>query len=192
MIKRFEYLKLIEEIRNLENISLDEYIDAVLKPLSVKDKNFIKTLYKDVHYLIKDIDKEGENDLAIENDDFVIEDDGFLRTDLKLTGYQSRLHRLSIWLHLEVVKELSKDNPFEFPKKMESFELNFLNKNNYTPEYKYSLDKIKQSLKDEKRNCLGKESSFLNKILDIDNVELKPNIAGIGLNINEIIKKFKK
>lgn len=48
---------------------------------------FIETLYKNIHYLLKDIDKPGENDLAIENGSMVIEDG-----DLKLTGYHSQFH----------------------------------------------------------------------------------------------------
>jgi hypothetical protein len=99
MLKRDDYINLIEEIRNTDKKSLDEFIEKVLEPLRKENENFIEVLYKDIHYLIKDIDKEGENDLAIENGDFVIEGG-----DLKLTGYQSRLHNLSIWLHIEVTK----------------------------------------------------------------------------------------
>jgi hypothetical protein len=84
MLKRDDYLNLIEEIRNTEKKSLDEYIEKVLEPLRLENLYFSETLYKDIHYLLKGIDKEGENDLVIENSDFV-EDDG----DLKLTGYQS-------------------------------------------------------------------------------------------------------
>ena len=96
MLKRDDYINLIEEIRNTDKKSLDEFIDKVLEPLRAKNENFIEVLYKDVHYLIKDIDKEGENDLAIENGDFVIEDG-----HLKLTGYQSRLHRCLALVRVE-------------------------------------------------------------------------------------------
>ena len=187
MLKRDDYINLIEEIRNTDKKSLDEFIDKVLEPLRAENENFIEVLYKDVHYLIKDIDKEGENDLAIENGDFVIENG-----DLKLTGYQSRLHNLSIWLHIEVCKKIVEGNPLIFVQKMEDFENNFLNKPNYTPEYKAKLDKIKRSLKKERKLNLGEKENFWNKIFDIDNLELKPNFAGIGINGNNLIDKIRK
>lgn len=187
MLKRYDYLHLIEEIRNTDKKSLDEFIEKVLEPLRAENENFIEVLYKDIHYLIKDIDKEGENDLAIENGDFVIEEG-----DLKLTGYQSRLHNLSIWLHIEVCKKLTEKNPLSFLEKMEDFEKNFLNKPNYTPEYKAKLDKIKRSLKKERKLNLGEKENFWNKIFDLDNLELKPNFAGIGINGNNLIDKFRK
>ena len=187
MLKRDDYLTIIEEIRNTDKKSIDEYIDKVLEPLRQENKNFIEILYKDIHYLIKGIDKAGENDLAIENGDLVIVDG-----DLKLTGYQSRLHNLSIWLHMEVCKKFIENNPMTFVHNMENFEATFLNKPNYTPEYKLKLDKIKKSLKRERKMNLGEKENFWNKVLDFDNLELKPNIAGIGININELINKFKK
>lgn len=96
----------------------------------------MRTLYKDIHYLIKDIDKPGENDLEIKNGDIVIEDG-----DIKLTGYQSRLHNLAIWLNMEIAKKCIEDNPLTFIEAMENFEKN-LNKSNYTPEYKRRLNQI--------------------------------------------------
>lgn len=187
MIKREEYIRLIEEIRNTDKKSLDEFIEKVIEPLRAKNENFIEVLYKYIHYLIKDIDKKDENDLAIENGDFVIEDG-----DLKLTGYQSRLHNLSIWLHIEISKKLIEENPLTFVAKMEDFEKNFLNKPNFTPEYKSKLDKIKRSLKKERKLNIGEKESFWDKIFDIDNLELKPNFAGIGINGNNLIDKFRK
>ena len=187
MIKRVDYISLIEEIRNTDKKSLDEFIEKVIEPLRAENENFIEVLYKDIRYLIKDIDKEGENDLAIENGDFVIEDG-----DLKLTGYQSRLHNLSIWLHIEVCKKMTEGNSLTFIEKMEDFEKNFLNKPNYTPEYKSKLDRIKSSLKKERKLNLGEKENFWDKIFDVDNLELKPNFAGIGINGNNIINKFRK
>lgn len=187
MIKREEYIRLIEEIRNTDKKSLDEFIEKVIEPLRAKNENFIEVLYKDIHYLIKDIDKKDENDLAIENGDFVIEDG-----DLKLTGYQSRLHNLSIWLHIEISKKIIEENPLTFVAKMEDFEKNFLNKPNFTPEYKSKLDKIKRSLKKERKLNIGEKESFWDKIFDIENLELKPNFAGIGINGNNLIDKFRK
>ena len=187
MLKRTDYLDLIEEIRNTEKKSIDEYIKTVLEPLRKVNPNFIETLYKDIHYLIKDIDKDGENDLVIKNGDFAIED-----SDLMMSGYQSRLHNLSIWLHIETIKEITKNSPLEFDDKIQDFEKNFLNKPNYTPEYKSSLDKIKKSLKKERKLNLGEKENLWDKIWDLDNLELKPNIAGLGINLNNFLDKFRK
>jgi len=187
MINRDEYLKLIEEIRNTEKKSLDEYIEQVIEPLRESNNYFLETLYKDIHYLTKDIDKQDENDLAIVNGDLVIEN-----ADLKLTGYQSRLHNLSIWLHIEIAKQFIEKNPFSFNEKIEDFEKNFLNKPNYTPEFKAKLDKIKRSLIKEKSQNLNEKESLWNKIFDLDVIELKPNISGIGINFSELIKRLKK
>ena len=38
----------------------------------------------------------------------------------------------------------------------------------------------------------GEEDFFWDKILDSDNFELKPNFAGLRINLNEIINKFKQ
>jgi len=187
MLNRNDYLNLIQEIRNTEKKSIDEYIDKVLKPLRKENKNFIEILYKDIYYLIKDIDKKGENDLEIKNGDLVIEDG-----DIKLTGYQSRLHNLSNWLHMEIVNKFMEENPLKFIEKMENFENNFLKKPNYTPEYKSKLDRIKSSLRKERKQNLSEKESLWEKIYDFDNIELKPNIAGIGLNLNNFIDKFRK
>lgn len=187
MLKRDDYLKIIEEIRNTDKKSIDEFIEKELEPLRTSNENFIEILYKDIHYLIKDIDKKDDNDLAFDNGGLVVEDG-----DFKLTGYQSRLHTLSIWLHMEACKKFMKKNPLTLIESIRNFEDNFLEKPNYTPEYKAKLDKIKNSLKKERKLNLGEKESFWDKIFDIDNLELKPNIAGIGINFNEIISKFRK
>ncbi len=187
MLKRDDYLVLIEEIRNTETKSLDEYIEKVLEPLRSENANFIETLYKDIHYLIKDVDKPGENDLVVMQGDIIVEDD-----DFKLTGYQSRLHNISIWLHMEICKKKISQEPFRFVENMENFETHFLNKLNYTPEYKAKLDRIKKSLKKERMMNLNGKENLWNKVFDWDNFELKPNIAGIGINFNEIINKLRK
>lgn len=187
MLKSEDYLNLIEEIRNTDIKSLDEYIDKVIIPLKEENQNLLEKLYKDINYLLKNIDKKGENGLAFENGDFVIENG-----DFKLTGYQSRLFSLGIWLHSEICKKLINDSPHTFVDKMENFEDSYLNKPNYTPEYKAKLDKIKRSLKKERQLNLGEKESFWEKILDWDNLELKPNIAGVGLDLNNFIDKFTK
>lgn len=187
MIKPEEYLKLIEEIRNTDKKSLNEFIVKIIEPLRKTNENFIEILYKDIYYLIKDIDKENENDLIIENGELLVESG-----ELKLTGYQSRLHNLSVWLHLEVCEKLMKENPLTFVDKIQEFENLYLKNPNYTPEYKSKLDKIKKSLKKERKLNLGENENFWDKILDLDNYELNPNINGVGINLKEIFNKFKQ
>jgi hypothetical protein len=45
MLKRNDYLNLIEEIRNTDKKSLDEFIEKVLEPLRIENDNFIEILY---------------------------------------------------------------------------------------------------------------------------------------------------
>lgn len=113
MLKRIEYINLIEEIRNTEKNSLDDFIEKVLDPLRKDNPKLIETLYKDINYLLKGIDKEDEGDLCIENGDFVIEDG-----DIKLTGYQSRLHSIMNYLHIEIVTKFSKKSSLNISKKL--------------------------------------------------------------------------
>lgn len=187
MIKRTDYIEIIEEIRNTESKTLDEFILKILEPLREEDPFFIETLYKDVHYLIKGINKDGEGDLAIENGDLVIEDGS-----LKLTGYQSRLHSIAIWLHIEMIAKFADGSPDKLIEKLQNFETHFLEKPNYTPEYKAKLDQIKRSLKRERQQNLNEKESWLAKVLNPDFFEIKPNINGLGINVNEIINRVRK
>lgn len=187
MLKPNDYLNLIEDIRNTDIKSLDEYIEKVINPLRLENGNFIEKLYKDINYLLNGIDKKDENDLVIENGDFVI-----ANSDVMLTGYQSRLHNLGMWLHIEICKKLIENSTLTFMENINDFEKNYLNKPNYTPEYKEKLDKIKRSIKKERKTNLGEKESFWEKIIDLNNLELKPNIAGVGLNLNNLIGSFRK
>ena len=57
MLKRDDYIEIIEDIRNTEKKSLDEYISKVLEPLRSDNDLFIETLYKDICYLLNGIDR---------------------------------------------------------------------------------------------------------------------------------------
>lgn len=184
MIQRDYYIELIEEIRNIEKISIDEFINKRLEVLKQNNAYFIETLYKDIFYLIKDIDKNGENDLVIENGSLVIESDG-LRKGIKLTGYQSRLHQISIWLHMQIVEKFMQENPLHFIQKMEDFEKHYLNKFDYTPEYKVKLDKIKESLTEERRQNLGEKQNWTKKIWKwIKRIFRASKIKAFGIEID--------
>ena len=182
-------LEIIQQLRNSEKISLDDYIEKILIPLKDENPNFLKVLYKDFFYLLEGLDKESDNDLLIVGGDFLIEDG-----EIKLTGYQTRLHDIMIWLHTELISDFSQKTSFpnQLSKKLEDFEKNFLRKENFTPEYKVTLDEIKESLRKERKNNYKNMKGGLKKYLDPDILELKPNIFGLGINLNEIINKLRK
>ncbi|WP_341836852.1 toll/interleukin-1 receptor domain-containing protein [Chitinophaga pollutisoli] len=146
MLKRREYIDIIEEIRNTELLALDEFIEKVLEPLRAENKYFDEILYKDITYLLDGFGQPGDNDLVIEDGDWVID-----RNDLKLTGYQTRLHNIQVWLHTNIVTKLLENGDVQvFLKGMESFETDHLCRSEYTPEYKAMLDKLKSSLQVER------------------------------------------
>jgi hypothetical protein len=145
MLKRKDYLDIIEEIRNTELLALDEFIEKTLEPLRVENKYFDEILYKDIAYLLNGFGRPGDGDLVIEDGDWV--SDG---NDLKLTGYQTRLHQVLVWLHTNITTKLLNEGDIHaFTKKMESFETDHLGRSEYTPEYKSLLDKLKSSLDTE-------------------------------------------
>lgn len=188
MLLREDYLTIIENIRNTEKIALDEYITKHLVPLKNENDSFIEILYKDISYVLKDVDGPGDNDLIIEDGDILLED------DFKLTGYQTRLHEITIWLHSEMAQKFvpSNKHPNDLINKFEKFD-DFLEKENYTPEYKAQLDKIKKSIKAERKQNHGKsKKTVFSKILDFDNITIKPSFWGIVIDISKIIEKLKK
>jgi len=181
-------LIIIEQLRNSEKIVLDDYIEKILIPLKEENPSFLKTLYKDILYVLDDLDKPNENDLVIENGDSVIEDGGF-----KLSGYQTRLHDICIWLHQEFIEDnlAHLDNLTNMIEVFEKAEQKLLKEENLTTEYRGKLEEIKRSLRKERKVNYDNKTNGLKKYLDFDILELKPNFFGIGLNINEIINKKK-
>ncbi|MBO9733192.1 MAG: toll/interleukin-1 receptor domain-containing protein [Chitinophaga sp.] len=150
MLKRKDYIDIIQEIRNTELLALDEFIERVLEPLRAANKYFDEILYKDISYLLEGGNAPGEGDLAIEDDDLV-----FSRGDIKLTGYQSHLHHILVWLHTNIVTKHLGDGNFDvFSSKMESFETDHLGRLEYTPEYRAMLDEVKKSLFSERQQNL--------------------------------------
>ncbi len=175
-LDRNQYLTIIEEVRNLEKTSLDSYIDKKLIPLQQQDPNFIKTLYKDILYVLDGVDEPGDNDLVIENGSLAIEDGS-----LKLSGYQTRLHYLTRWLHMQVVHEMTQTNPLELVERLEAFEANFLGKITYTPGYRAKLDEIKASVVQERQyNYKGKKWKPKKK-MSLDEVEVSAGFKIFGI-----------
>ena len=183
-------IQIIEQIRNLESISIDGFIENILIPLKEKNPAFCEVLYKDIVYVLDEIDQEDDNDLVIENGDFAIENG-----DLKLTGYQTRLHDIVIWLHMEylnkIIKETRNHDFMLIGDAIENKEKEFLLNFSFTSEYKAQLDKISASLKKERKTNYENHKKGLSKFLDPDILELKPNIMGIGFNLNELINRLR-
>ncbi len=190
VLNRNTYLDILEEIRNTERISIDEYIDQRLIPLQKEHPAFVKILYKDISYVLDGIDKDSDNDLEVKDGDFVIEDG-----DFKLTGYQTRLHDILIWLHMEVSKEMVEKftDPEVYLRRMEEFENGDLKRMTYKPEYRAKLEDIRNSIKAERsHNYMGVKEKETNKVWYGDFLELKPNFFGLGINFNAIINRLWK
>ena len=196
MLVREDYLKIIEEIRNLEKGALDEYINKKLVPLQNENAYFLETLYKDIFYVISDVNKSGEGDLVIENGDFVIENG-----DFKVSGYQTRLHDMGIWLHMQMVqKNLTSDfekiktgkygTDFVFLNGVREFEENVLTIDNHTIEYRKKLDEIRISIKKERLENFDKPIFIKRLYIVLTNPDfwiLKFKLFGNEIKFNEVI-----
>lgn len=182
VLTREEYFQIILEVRELERISLGDYLEDKFMKLISKNPDFIKILYKDTYRVLDGVDKAGDNDLLIENGDFVIE-----YGDIKQTGHPTNLHFALTWLHFKLVEDFIKDDVFSLTAKMNSFEHDFLFVNYDTPAYTKKLRDLNSQLKLERNNKdkSGWTWSDLNDFL-----ELKPNIAGLGVNLNAIFSKL--
>ncbi|MCR9171825.1 MAG: hypothetical protein NXI10_04995 [bacterium] len=181
-------LEIIRQLRNLEKDSLDSFIDNVLLPLKEKNPSFLKTLYKDIMFTLNGLDEEGDNDLVIEDGHLVIENGS-----LKLSGYQTRLHDIVRWLHIETLSEnFERYNDMEkILSHIERFQKELREVDHYTPEYKKELEKIKSSLKRERRNNYENEKYWFKDDLTSKLQEvlvLKPNIGGVGVDIKSLIR----
>jgi len=136
-------LKLIDQLRHLEKVSLDHYIENVLMPLQETNPSFYYTLHKDILFVIKDFDSDENKE---END-----------IQENTVKYQTRLHDISIWLHLELIKQLN----------IESLELNEIPKRNEYGIKKYlDFDAILDVIK-IKPNIMGIEldiNGFIDKL----------------------------
>ena len=160
-------------------------------------------MYKDIFYVLKGVDEPGDNDLVIEDGDFTFEDG-----DFKVSGYQTNLHRMEIWLHMQMaekasaydserLKTLKKFDNFEWLKLLKDYEKNVLtNDNTYTIEYRKKLDAINRSIKKERLENYEKSKQtkrFFSRIFDVDNWnwKLKVPFVGIEINLNGVINNFR-
>ena len=182
VLTRDDYFQIVLEIRDLERISLGHYLDDKYLKLSDKNPDFVKILYKDIVKVLDGVDKDGDNDLLIENGDFVVE-----YGDIKLTGHPTNLHFALTWLHMKLVEEFTKDNPLSLSFKIERFENDFLNINYDTPSYTKKLSALNFELRKE-RNQKDKSGWTWNDLNEF--IELKPNFAGLGVNLNAIFSRL--
>jgi len=177
MLVREDNLRIIEEIRNLEKGALGDYIRKILAPLKNDNAVFYETLYKDILYVLRNVDESGDNDLVIENGNWPVFDaDG----KVKITGYQTRLHEILPSLHTYKANKVATDKPFIFGEEMKRFKKDFLDNKNYTPEYKEKLDKINSSIKKERH-----ENYVLPRCINL--TDTKPQQVPEPINIKEKI-----
>jgi len=183
VLTRDEYYKIILDIRELERISLVDFLeDKYLKSIK-RNPDFIKILYKDIYRILEIINNEANLDLVIQNGDFTIE-----HGDLKLTGNPTNLDYTLTWLHMKLVESFISENPHHLASKMNAFENDFLNVNNDTPEYTKRLSALSIQIKKELRNK-NKSGWTWADLNDI--ITLQPNFCGLGVNINAIFDKIK-
>lgn len=182
VLTRDDYYQIMLEIRELERISLGDYLEDKFQKYLKKNPDFIKILYKDIYNVLEGVAREEDNDLLIENGDFVIE-----YGDFKQTGHPTNLDYALTWLHIKLMEEFIAESPLLLTQKMQRFENDFLKINYDTPTYKKKISELNLELKKE-RNSKDKSKwswSDLNEI-----IELKPNIAGLGINLNAIFSRI--
>lgn len=179
---RDDYHQIIKELRELERISLGDYLSDKFNKHAEANPHFLEILYKDIHTILKDTKEANMGDLMIENGDFVLE-----YGDIKLSGHQTNLDYALNWLRTELVEKFTKNTskPEELLRKIELFEDDFIGNNYNTADYQSKLDQIKESIIDEGK---VKSKSFWTKWFDV--LELKPNLWGIGLDLKKLIKKM--
>lgn len=184
VLSRDDYFTIINELIELERLSLGDYLEDRKEKLKSKNPDFIKLLYKDVHKVLEDYDGGKPIDLTFENGDSVIE-----YGDFKLTGNPTNLHYTLIWLHQELIEGFAGEKNQSLSSNLERFEKDFLNINYDNPTVKAKIKVLKEKLKMEEK----KESKSEFGLKDINEIlHLKPNLMGIGININEIFSKILK
>ena len=131
IITRNEYLNIIKTVIDLPLNSVEEYLDSLTKKYSGDNSFFEENLYKDILQVMDGIDNEGDNDLLIENGDFVIKNG-----DIQLTGKQNGLHIAMSWLYLRILQKTRSNNtnPSQSINKLHQFNEEFLKEDNNTPE----------------------------------------------------------
>jgi hypothetical protein len=182
VLTRDEYFKIILEIRDLERISLSNYLQDKYEKLYSKNPHFVKILYKDIYKILDKVDNECDKDIIIESGDFLVE-----YSDIKLTGYPTNLHFALVWLYSMLVESLNMASTKEIYAELDRFENDFLKINYDTPAYTKKLAELRLQLRKEcnEKNKTGLIWKDLN-----DFIELKPNIGGIGINFNAIFGRL--
>lgn len=192
VLVRDDYFQIIMEIYNLHRDTLDNYLTDKYNKLTAKNPLFVACLYKDIKKVMEGVHKEGEPDLLIEDGDFVIE-----YGDLKLTGNPSIFDDALTWLWAKFMEgvvnntSLNKDNDKKQIKtnleeiwqtqmdrvslQIKQFENEFLNRNDYTPEYSKKIAELNQKLKKANDSENNKNESS----------EIKPKLKLSDITISE-------
>ncbi len=179
---RENYFQMILEIRDLERISLENYLEDKYQKFISKNPNLIKILYKDIYKVLDGIDNEDNLDVVIENGDFVIENG-----DIKLSGHPTNLHYALTWLHVKLIEDIIEKDPNNLISEIDNFENAFLKVNYDTPSYKKKLSDLKLEIRKEIKNK-NKSNLSWNDVNEI--IILKPSLFGIGVNLNALFGKL--
>lgn len=184
VLVRDEYYKMMLEILELERISVGDYIEEKYRLHISKNPDFVKILYKDIYHVLDGVDHEGDNDLIIENGDFAFE-----YGDFKVSGRPTNLHYTMTWLHMKLVTQFMQSDFANWQRKLHNFESDFLKINYNTQEYNKKISALNSRLKKERNlEDTPTKKNFFNFLNNV--VDLKPNVAGIGINFNELLRRI--
>lgn len=143
---RADYYKMMEEMIDLERISLGDYLEDKYNTHIHKNPHFVMILYKDVETVLEGVYNENECDLMIENGDLVIEYGG-----IKLTGNPCNLVYAQNYLWHKITEDIiNKNSGIEFIDKIERFENQYLKPNYNTKEYNDKLLLLKNKIIESK------------------------------------------
>lgn len=184
VLTRDDYFKIILEIRELERISLETYLEDKYAKSIAKNPDFVKILYKDISKVIDGIYDE-DFEMVIEDGDIAIE-----QGDFKIKGNPTNLPFAQMWLYMNLLEEFAKSDPLNITVNLDKFRTDFLAVDGDTPGQKKRIRDLRNELIDEKKEAGGNSRwrSFFTHFNDI--VEMKPNISGFGINMNAALSKI--
>lgn len=173
VLTRDDYFTIVQEIIELEPISLECYLGDRIERAKIKNPDFVKILYKEISKVTNDIYQP--SDLIIENGDFIM---GKNSPNLVAAG---------IFLYMTMLEDLTDAYGIGMLNKIQELERDFFNVNFDTPKHRQRIQALREELKGQ-GDSKGKVHLFLSHINDT--VDLKPNIMGFGINLNALVDKL--
>lgn len=181
VLTRDEYFNIIEEIRNIAKISLDDYMQERYNRAIKKNPHFVKLLYKDIHDVL--YFKNNASKIVIENGDLVIENG-----DIKIYPeyIYTNLDYAYTWLHMQLISDYVQQHGANRLHQFDVSKYLFEDLKN-SPSVNQKIKEFRKSVAEEKNPIIEKKWSLqeLNKIFT-----LKPGLFGMSIDINTIISKL--